>query len=104
MQELDEEEGNFSQLEQEVEDLKESRKTLMETLKRLEAESKTLFEDTFQEARKNFQEIFRKLFQGGKLVSVSGNEWQINPKPAEKLECKEATKVADNGDTTISFQ
>eukprot|EP00947_MAST-08B_sp_MAST-8B-sp1_P006592 g6592.t1 len=45
-----------------------------------------------------------KLFQGGKLVSVSGSEWQINPKPAKKLECNEATKVVDNGDTTISFQ
>jgi len=66
VKELDEEEGNFSQLEQEVADLKEARKTLMETLRRLEAESRTLFEDTFHEARKNFQEIFRKLFQGGK--------------------------------------
>lgn len=73
VQELDEEEGNFSQLEQEVQDLKESRKTLMETLKRLEAESKSLFEDTFQEARKNFQEIFRKLFQGGKADMFLSN-------------------------------
>ena len=73
VQELDEEEGNFSQLEQEVEDLKESRKTLMETLKRLETESKSLFEETFHEARKNFQEIFRKLFQGGKADMFLSN-------------------------------
>ena len=73
VQELDEEEGNFSQLEQEVQDLKESRKTLMETLKRLETESKSLFEETFQEARKNFQEIFRKLFQGGKADMFLSN-------------------------------
>jgi chromosome segregation ATPase len=73
VQELDEEEGNFSQLEQEVQDLKESRKTLMETLKRLETESKTLFEETFHEARKNFQEIFRKLFQGGKADMFLSN-------------------------------
>jgi len=66
VEELDEEEGNFTHLEQEVADLKEARKTLMETLRRLETESKTLFEDTFHEARKNFQDIFRKLFQGGK--------------------------------------
>ncbi|MGC6487050.1 MAG: chromosome segregation protein SMC [Planctomycetota bacterium] len=73
VQELDEEEGNFSQLEQEVADLKESRKTLMETLKRLETESKSLFEETFHEARKNFQEIFRKLFQGGKADMFLSN-------------------------------
>ncbi|MBL9080029.1 MAG: chromosome segregation protein SMC [Planctomycetes bacterium] len=66
VQELEAEEGQFSTLEQEVQDLKEARRALMETLKKLEAESKLLFEQTFHEARKNFQEIFRKLFQGGK--------------------------------------
>jgi len=64
--ELDAEEGQFGTLEQEVQDLKEARRALMETLRKLEAESKTLFEQTFSEARKNFQDIFRKLFQGGK--------------------------------------
>jgi chromosome segregation protein len=75
VEELDEEEGNFTHLEQEVADLKEARKTLMETLRRLEAESKTLFDDTFHEARKNFQDIFRKLFQGGKAdMFLTDNE------------------------------
>ncbi len=66
VQELADEEGQFGHLEQEVADLKEARRALLETLKKLEAESKLLFEQTFHEARKNFQEIFRKLFQGGK--------------------------------------
>ncbi|MFM1872921.1 MAG: chromosome segregation protein, partial [Planctomycetota bacterium] len=66
VQELADEEGQFGHLEQEVADLKEARRDLLETLKKLEAESKALFEQTFHEARKNFQEIFRKLFQGGK--------------------------------------
>lgn len=66
VKELEAEEGQFTTLEQEVADLKEARRALMETLKKLEAESKALFEQTFHEARKNFQEIFRKLFQGGK--------------------------------------
>ncbi len=73
VKELDAEEGQFSTLEQEVADLKEARKALMETLKKLEAESKTLFETTFHEARKNFQEIFRKLFQGGKADMFLSN-------------------------------
>ena len=73
VEELDEEEGNFTHLEQEVADIKEARKTLMETLRRLETESKTLFEDTFHEARKNFQDIFRKLFQGGKADMFLSN-------------------------------
>ena len=45
---------------------------LMETLRKLEVESRTLFEQTFAEARKNFQEIFRKLFQGGKADMFLG--------------------------------
>ncbi len=71
--ELDTEEGQFGTLEHEVADLKEARRALMETLKKLEAESKTLFESTFHEARKNFQEIFRKLFQGGKADMFLSN-------------------------------
>ncbi len=73
VKELDAEEGQFGTLEQEVKDLKEARKALMETLKKLEAESKLLFEQTFHEARKNFQEIFRKLFQGGKADMFLSN-------------------------------
>jgi chromosome segregation protein len=71
--ELDTEEGQFGTLEQEVADLKAARRSLLETLKKLEAESKTLFESTFHEARKNFQELFRKLFQGGKADMFLSN-------------------------------
>ncbi|MFN9333728.1 MAG: hypothetical protein ACK6D1_14150 [Planctomycetota bacterium] len=73
VRELDQEEGQFSTLEVEVADLKEARRSLMETMRKLEAESKTLFETTFHEARKNFQEIFRKLFQGGKADMFLSN-------------------------------
>lgn len=44
-----------------------------------------------------------QLYQGGKLVPVGGDQWEINPSPAKHLECHEATKVEVNGDTTISF-
>ncbi|MSR37992.1 MAG: chromosome segregation protein SMC [Planctomycetes bacterium] len=70
--ELDQEEGQFTSLEQEVGDLKDARRSLMETLRKLEVESRGLFEQTFSEARKNFQEIFRKLFQGGKADMFLG--------------------------------
>ncbi|MDO8348966.1 MAG: hypothetical protein Q7T30_01930, partial [Planctomycetota bacterium] len=73
VEELEDEEGQFSTLEQETADLKEARRSLMETLRKLEVESKTLFETTFHEARKNFQEIFRKLFQGGKADMFLSN-------------------------------
>lgn len=66
VEELAQEEESFVQVEQEVEDLREARRSLMETLRRLEEESRGLFIETFNEARDNFQTIFRKLFQGGK--------------------------------------
>ena len=71
--ELEEVEESFVFLEGEVSDLAESRKGLMETLRRLEGESRALFEQTFEEARKNFQVIFRKLFQGGKADMFLGD-------------------------------
>jgi chromosome segregation protein len=64
--ELADMEESFGFLEKEVADLTESRKHLMETLRRLEAESRALFEATFAQARENFLTIFRKLFQGGR--------------------------------------
>ncbi|MCA3006977.1 MAG: chromosome segregation protein SMC [Phycisphaerales bacterium] len=73
VRELDQEEGQFSTLEVEVADLKEARRSLMETMRKLEAESRALFEQTFHAARKNFQEIFRKLFQGGKADMFLSN-------------------------------
>lgn len=45
-----------------------------------------------------------KLYQAGEQIAVPGAMWKVNPKPAVKLMCNEATKVADNGDATISFQ
>ncbi|MCA8954177.1 MAG: AAA family ATPase, partial [Planctomycetes bacterium] len=70
--ELEAEEGEFGHTEQEVQDLKEARRALLETLKKLEVESRTLFEATFHAARKNFQELFRKLFQGGRADMFLG--------------------------------
>jgi len=76
VRELEEEEGGIVFLETEVNDLKEARKSLLETLARLEDESKRLFEANFEAARQNFQVIFRKLFQGGRadMFLVQGED------------------------------
>lgn len=66
VRELDEMQASYAFLVQEVADLKDARKSLMETLRRLEVESRSLFEDTFELSRKNFHSIFRKLFRGGR--------------------------------------
>ena len=64
--ELHETQAEFVQLERDCIDLEEARKQLIEAIKTINAESRILFEETFEAARCNFQEIFRKLFQGGR--------------------------------------
>lgn len=58
--------------------------------------------DTYPKQAIKFTE--NKLYQAGKLIDVPKGAWAMNPKPASKMECGEATLVEDNGDTTISFQ
>ena len=72
--ELADEEAGFEQAERDVADLTEARTSLVEALRRMERESRTLFEETFRLARSNFQAIFRKLFQGGRADMFLADE------------------------------
>jgi chromosome segregation protein len=65
-EELEDAVEEFETLERDCKDLEEARRNLMETIRNLNEESRKLFDETFAEARGNFQEIFRMLFQGGK--------------------------------------
>ena len=64
--ELAEVEGRLGFLETQSEDLATSRKTLMDTIEKIDEESRRLFEETFTVVRENFRNIFRQLFGGGK--------------------------------------
>ncbi|MFT6109019.1 MAG: chromosome segregation protein [Planctomycetota bacterium] len=64
--ELEEVGGRLDHLETQSADLAEARKTLMDTIKTIDEESRRLFVETFEEVRGNFQRIFRLLFGGGK--------------------------------------
>ncbi|QDV06906.1 Chromosome partition protein Smc [Planctomycetes bacterium Poly30] len=64
--ELEEVGGRLDHLETQSADLAEARKTLLDTIKTIDEESRRLFVDTFEEVRANFQRIFRLLFGGGK--------------------------------------
>ncbi|MFO1052146.1 MAG: chromosome segregation protein SMC [Planctomycetota bacterium] len=76
VRELEEEERKLGTLEQDYADLTEARKSLMEALRRMETESRALFGQTFEAARENFRQIFRKLFQGGRadMYLVEGED------------------------------
>ncbi len=65
LQELDELETRFARLSGQLQDLVEAKSTLEEIIRRLNNESKRLFQVTFDAIRIQFQELFRKLFGGG---------------------------------------
>ena len=64
--ELSESQARFDFLTDQRKDIEESRKVLADALAHLNLESQRLFEQTFEEVRKHFNELFRMLFQGGK--------------------------------------
>jgi len=64
--ELSEVEGRHSFLHTQRTDLEDSRKTLEETVRRLNEESERKFLEAFEEIRTHFKLIFRQLFGGGK--------------------------------------
>jgi chromosome segregation protein len=53
-------------LSNQVQDLNSSRAQLQQLINRLNKKSREKFSQTFEEIRRHFQEIFRKLFGGGK--------------------------------------
>jgi chromosome segregation protein len=65
LRDLDELERRFAHLSDQLADLVEAKRTLEEILRRISAESKRLFTESFQLIRGHFQELFRKFFGGG---------------------------------------
>lgn len=66
IQEKEELEERESHLTGQMEDLQNSENTLKDIIQKINITSRDLFEKTFVEIRKNFQELFRKLFGGGR--------------------------------------
>jgi chromosome segregation protein len=48
-----------------LQDLVEAKQTLEEIIRKINSESRRLFQETFETIRKNFQELFRQVFGGG---------------------------------------
>ena len=75
--ELEEVGGRLEFLENQITDVVQARRTLEDTLKKIEEESEKLFLETFQEVRTNFQRIFRQLFGGGKADVVLAEDQPV---------------------------
>ena len=66
IQEYDELEERQKFLEDQHTDLVKSKSELLDVINKINATTKELFADTFEQVRKNFQEMFTELFGGGK--------------------------------------
>jgi chromosome segregation protein len=66
IQQQDELEQRYDFLASQVEDLNKSKAQLEQLISKINKESKEKFSTTFEHVRHNFQQIFRKLFGGGK--------------------------------------
>ncbi len=94
IEEYDELKQRFDFLDKQMKDLEEAKSALLETIRQINRTTKSLFEQTFVEVQKNFQEYYQTLFRGGsaKLVLTdetnpleSGIDIMVRP-PGKKLQ------------------
>ena len=76
LEEMQELEKRFGFLKVQSEDLESARASLRDVTARINRRSRTLFQETFEAVKLHFNEIFRKLFGGGKadLVLEEGED------------------------------
>ncbi len=70
-------EERFEFLSSQVEDLNKSKIQLEQLIQKINVESREKFRTTFEEVRLNFQDLFRKLFGGGKADVILENPEDI---------------------------
>ncbi len=70
LEELQELEERYQQLSTQYEDLARSGRSLQQIIARINADSRRLFLETLEQVREHFQELFRKLFGGGRAELV----------------------------------
>lgn len=65
LRDLEMQETRYTQLAAQLQDLMEAKQTLEDIIRKINAESRRLFVETFEAIRKNFQDLFRQVFGGG---------------------------------------
>lgn len=90
LEELDELETRFTQLSGQYNDLSQAKKSLARLTTRINADSRELFQATFETVREHFRELFSRLFGGGEadllLVDPPDAQSAGNPSAGDPLE------------------
>jgi len=90
-------EDRLSFLSSQEQDLLSAKQSLQEVIRKVNRQSRQLFEQTFTSVRQNFQELFRKLFGGGRADIVLEPEVDVLEAGVEiiaKPPGKELTKIS----------
>lgn len=77
VEQLDELELRAGTLKYQIDDLVAAKKHLESVIDKINEESRRLFLDTFETVRQHFQEVFRKLFGGGKADLILEDETDV---------------------------
>lgn len=77
VEQLDELELRVGTLKYQIDDLVSAKKHLENVIGKINEESRRLFLDTFETVRQHFQEVFRKLFGGGKADLILEDETDV---------------------------
>ena len=77
VEELEELELRSRTLEFQINDLNSAKKRLEDVIEKINEESRRLFVDTFETVRVHFQEVFRRLFGGGKADLLLEDETDV---------------------------
>ncbi len=80
LESLDDLETRYTRLSSQLADLSEAKMALEEIIRRINAESRRMFTETFDSIREHFRELFRRLFGGGEADIVLED-------PSDVLEC-----------------
>jgi len=70
IEEQREKEERAAFLKAQKEDIENSQKSLQDSIRRINRQSRIMFRETFEAIRENFRETFRKLFEGGRADLV----------------------------------
>ncbi len=68
LEQLEEKKDRVEEIEAQEEDLKKSRRRLQRIIRKMKKESHKRFKETFEQGKENFNDLFRKLFGGGKAT------------------------------------
>jgi chromosome segregation protein len=65
LEEYDEQQARLDFLDQQLADMEEAKKTLLDTIQKINRTARTQFEETFEKVQSNFHALFSQLFEGG---------------------------------------